>query len=194
MSSIKEVSLRRATVADAEAIAAVRVEGWQTAYRGMIPDQYLDEMLVDDHVLYWKRILQALPAAADKACVYVAESEGHVIGFVSATLLAEPKHGYHAELGALYIRPQWQRAGIGRRMMHKVARTLQSWNCADLVVWVLSDNRLARNFYEELNGEFVLEQEFSWDDMDLKEVGYGWKDLNVLLASVNAVAGSAAVH
>ena len=136
MSSIKEVSLRRATVADAEAIAAVRVEGWQTAYRGMIPDQYLDEMLVDDHVLYWKRILQALPAAADKACVYVAESEGHVIGFVSATLLAEPKHGYHAELGALYIRPQWQRAGIGRRMMHKVARTLQSWNCADLVVWV----------------------------------------------------------
>jgi ribosomal protein S18 acetylase RimI-like enzyme len=194
MSSIKEVSLRRATVADAEAIAAVRVEGWQTAYRGMIPDQYLDEMLVDDHVLYWKRILQALPAAADKACVYVAESEGHVIGFVSATLLVEPKHGYHAELGALYIRPQWQRAGIGRRMMHKVARTLQSWNCADLVVWVLSDNRLARNFYEELNGEFVLEQEFSWDDMDLKEVGYGWKDLNVLLASVNAVAGSAAVH
>ncbi|GGX44770.1 GNAT family N-acetyltransferase [Undibacterium squillarum] len=194
MSSIKEVSLRRATVADAEAIAAVRVEGWQTTYRGMIPDQYLDEMLVDDHVLYWKRILQALPAAADKACVYVAESEGHVIGFVSATLLAEPKHGYHAELGALYIRPQWQRAGIGRRMMHKVARTLQSWNCADLVVWVLSDNRLARNFYEELHGEFVLEQEFSWDDMDLKEVGYGWKDLNVLLASVNAVAGSAAVH
>lgn len=194
MSSIKEVSLRRATVADAEAIAAVRVEGWQTTYRGMIPDQYLDEMLVDDHVLYWKRILQALPAASDKACVYVAESEGHVIGFVSATLLAEPKHGYHAELGALYIRPQWQRAGIGRRMMHKVARTLQSWNCADLVVWVLSDNRLARNFYEELHGEFVLEQEFSWDDMDLKEVGYGWKDLNVLLASVNAVAGSAAVH
>ncbi len=194
MSSIKEVSLRRATVADAEAIAAVRVEGWQTTYRGMIPDQYLDEMLVDDHVLYWKRILQALPAAADKACVYVAESEGHVIGFVSASLLAEPKHGYHAELGALYIRPQWQRAGIGRRMMHKVARTLQSWNCADLVVWVLSDNRLARNFYEELHGEFVLEQEFSWDDMDLKEVGYGWKDLNVLLASVNAVAGSAAVH
>lgn len=194
MSSIKEVSLRRATVADAEAIAAVRVEGWQTTYRGMIPDQYLDEMLVDDHVLYWKRILQALPAAADKACVYVAESEGHVIGFVSATLLAEPKHGYHAELGALYIRPQWQRAGIGRRMMHKVARTLQSWNCADLVVWVLSDNRLARNFYEKLHGEFVLEQEFSWDDMDLKEVGYGWKDLNVLLASVNAVAGSAAVH
>jgi hypothetical protein len=45
MSSIKEVSLRRATVADAEAIAAVRVEGWQTTYRGMIPDQYLDEML-----------------------------------------------------------------------------------------------------------------------------------------------------
>lgn len=194
MSSIKEISLRRATVADAEAIAAVRVEGWQTTYRGMIPDDYLDQLTVDENLLYWRRILEALPAADDKACVYVAESEGHVIGFVSMTVLPEPKLGYRAELGALYIRPAWQRAGIGRRMLHKVARTLQNQGIDNLLVWVLSGNQLARNFYEELGAELLTEQEFSWDDMELKEVGYGWSKLQVLLAAANAVSATDTVH
>src|SRR5450830_1700390 len=86
MSSIKEVSLRRATVADAEAIAAVRVDSWQTTYRGMIPDTYLDQMRIEDSFLHWKQILEALPAAGDRVCVYVAESE--------ATLLASPLAWY----------------------------------------------------------------------------------------------------
>ena len=194
MSSIKEISLRRATVADAEAIAAVRVEGWQTTYRGMVPDSYLDELSVDENMLYWRRILEALPAAGNKAGVYVAESEGHVVGFISMTILAEPRYGYQAELGALYMRPAWQRAGIGRRMLHKVARTLQAQGVDNLLVWVISGNHIARHFYEELGAEFLQEQEFTWDDMELKEVGYGWKNLQILLAAANAVQVPDTVH
>ncbi|WP_343067938.1 GNAT family N-acetyltransferase [Undibacterium jejuense] len=194
MSSIKEVSLRRATVADAEAIAAVRVEAWQTTYRDMIPDTYLDQMRVEDSFLHWKQILQALPAAGDRVCVYVAESEGHIIGFASGMLLPEAKFGMQAELTAIYLRPAWQRSGIGRRMVQKVARTLQAQGAESLLVWVISGNAIARNFYEELGGVLLHEQAFSWDGMDLKEVGYGWRDLSVLMASVNAMPTSSSVH
>jgi len=194
MSSIKEVSLRRATVADAEAIAAVRVESWQTTYLGMIPDSYLEQMRIEDSFLHWKQILEALPAAGDRACVYVAESEGHVIGFASGMLLAEPKHGFRAELTAMYLRPAWQRSGIGRRMVQKVARTLQAQGADNLLVWVISANRIARNFVEDLGAVLLLEQEFSWDGMDLMEAGYGWRDLSVLMASVQALPHSNAVH
>ena len=117
-----------------------------------------------------------------------------MIGFVSTTILAEPRYGYQAELGALYIRPAWQRAGIGRRMLHKIARTLQAQGIDNLLVWVISGNRIARNFYEELGAEFLLEQEFTWDDMELKEVGYGWKNLQILLAAANAVQVPDTVH
>ncbi|WP_230405247.1 GNAT family N-acetyltransferase [Undibacterium rugosum] len=194
MSSIKEVSLRRATVGDAEAIAAVRVESWQTTYRGMIPDSYLDEMRVEDSFLHWKTVLEALPTAGDRACVYVAESEGHIIGFASGMLLERAKHGFSAELSAVYLRPAWQRSGIGRRMVQKVARTLQAQGAQNLLVWLISGNNVARNFCEELGAEFILEQEFSWDGVDLKESGYGWRDLSVLLASVQAMPTSAAIH
>ncbi|MFZ6768975.1 GNAT family N-acetyltransferase [Undibacterium sp. Di26W] len=194
VSSIKEVSLRRATVDDAEAIAAVRVESWKATYRGMIPDSFLDAMRVEDSILQWRQILQAMSEAADRICVYVAESEGQLIGFASGMMLPEPKLGMQSELTAIYLRPAWQRAGIGRRMVQKVARTLQAQGTESLLVWAISDNAIARNFYEELGGVLLIEQAFSWDGMDLMEAGYGWRDLSVLMASVNAMRTPLSLH
>lgn len=194
MSSIKEVSLRRATVADAAAIAAVRIESWLATYRGMIPDAYLDEMKLDDSIMHWRTILEALASAGDRVCVFVAESEGVIIGFASGMLLPEPKLGMNAELTAVCLRPAWQRSGIGRRMVQKVARTLQAQGSDSLLVWVIAGNAIARNFYEELGGALLLEQNFSWDGMDLVEAGYGWQDLSVLMALVNAFPSSPSLH
>ncbi len=186
--------MRRATVDDAQAIAAVRVESWQATYRGMIPDNYLDGMRVEDSMLQWRQILQAMSQAQDRICVYVAESEGHIIGFASGMMLPEPKLGMQAELTAVYLRPAWQRSGIGRRMVQKVARTLQAQGAESLLVWVISGNDIARNFYEELGGALLKEQAFSWDGMDLMEAGYGWRDLSVLMASVNAMRTPLSLH
>nr|WP_315467087.1 GNAT family N-acetyltransferase [uncultured Undibacterium sp.] len=187
MNKIKEIQLRRATVADAEAIAAIRIEGWRTTYRGMIPDSYLNEMDMNENVLHWRTILQALPLKEDSLCVYVAVSEDEIVGFVSAMKLSEPKLDRDGEINAIYIRPQWQRCGIGKRMLHKAARSLQAMGCTSCVIWVIDGNSQARNFYEELGGEILIEQDFSWDGLDLTEVGYGWNDLSVMMASADAL-------
>lgn len=187
MSKIKEIQLRKANLADAEAIAAIRIEAWRTTYRGMIPDTYLDNMQMEENVLQWRTILQALPAKEDSLRVYVAISDDEVIGFVSVIKLPEPKLGKDGEINAIYIRPQWQRCGIGKRMMHKAARSLQEMGCHGCVIWVIDGNSPARNFYEELGGEILIEQDFSWDGLDLTEVGYGWNDLSVLFAAADAL-------
>lgn len=194
MSGIKEVSLRRATVADAEAIAKVRIESWLASYRGIIPDTYLDSMKLEESALHWRTILEALAVAGERICVFVAESEGQVIGFVSGMLLPEAKLGMQAELTAIYLRPAWQRSGIGRRMLQKVARVFQAQGINSLLAWVISDNAAARNFYEDLGGALLREQDFNWDSLELKETGYGWKDLSVLMASVHALPSSPALH
>lgn len=194
MSKIKEIQLRRATVFDAEAIAAIRIEGWRTTYRGMIPDSYLDDMDMNENLLHWRTILQALPAKEDALCVYVAVSDNEIVGFVSAMKLAQVKLGKEGEINAIYIRPQWQRCGIGKRMMHKAARSLQAMGCQSCVIWVIDGNAQARNFYEELGAEILVEQDFSWDGLDLTEVGYGWNDLKILLASAQAMPLPGAVQ
>jgi GNAT superfamily N-acetyltransferase len=173
---VGEVVIRRATVADASVIAAVRIDSWRATYRGIIPDDYLDGMKVEDSTAIWSRILSATSSAAN---VFVAEVDGEVLGFAAGMTLKEAKLGYDSELTAIYLEPSVQRAGIGRRLVAHVAATLASAGANNMLVWVLAENRQARQFYEMLGAELLVEQPFSWDGLDLQEAGYGWRTIRV---------------
>jgi hypothetical protein len=44
---VRQVVLRPCTVADAEAVERLPVSGWKAAYRGLVPDSFLDSMPAD---------------------------------------------------------------------------------------------------------------------------------------------------
>ena len=180
------IAVRRATAGDAPAIARVRVDSWRSTYRGMIPDAYLDGMKVEASTALWDRVLTAAP---NTACVFVAEHGTDIVGFSAGNRLREPKHGFDAELAAVYLRREFQRAGLGRRLVGAVAETQRALAATGLLTWVIAGNKPARAFYEGLGGELIVEQPFQWDGMDLMEAGYGWRDLSALAAAC-AIAAS----
>jgi len=171
---VGHVEIRRASVADAEAIAQVRIDSWRASYRGIMPDAYLDGMKTEESTRLWTRVLSA---GSDAACTFVAEIDGELVGFAAGITLAEPKLEFDAELTALYILPSAQRAGIGRRLLTQVAATLAAAGAPDMLVWVLAQNAKAREFYAHLGAELLAEQAFKWDELDLIEVAYGWRDI-----------------
>jgi GNAT superfamily N-acetyltransferase len=173
------VAIRRATPGDAPAIARVRVDSWRTTYRGMIPDAYLDGMQVEASTALWDRVLNA---GVNTTCVFVAAHGAEVVGFSCGNRLAEPKHGFDAELAAVYLRREFQRAGLGRQLVGAVAEAQRGAGATGLITWVIAGNRPAREFYQRLEGELVVEQPFNWDGMDLVEAAYGWRDLARLAA------------
>lgn len=173
---VGDVVIRRATVADAGVIAAVRIDSWRTTYRGIIPDDYLDGMKIEDSAAIWSRILSATSNAAN---VFVAEVDGEVLGFAAGMTLKEAKLGFDSELTAIYLESSVQRAGIGRKLVAHVAAALASAGANNMLVWVLADNRPARQFYEMLGAELLAEQPFSWDGLELQEAGYGWRTIRV---------------
>lgn len=173
-------TIRLATPHDATAIAQVRVIAWRTTYRGMIPAAYLDAMKVEDSAALWERILTASPNTTN---TFVAEAAGLVAGFASGLMLPEPRLGFDAELSAVYLEREYQRQGVGRRLVARVAAAQQAHGATGLIVWVIAGNKLARAFYESLGAELLLEQPFEWDGMDLVEAGYGWRDLAALAAA-----------
>jgi ribosomal protein S18 acetylase RimI-like enzyme len=175
---ISNVVLRRATAADAAAIAALRIDSWRASYTGVIPDSYLDDMNVDESTELWLRILSA-PGAKTTA-VFVAEVDREIVGFSAGMMLVEKKFDFDAELTATYLKPAAQDQGLGTRLVRMVADSFQTLGANGLLVWVLSENKAGRQFYEKLGGELLIEQDFSWDDLDLKEVGYGFRDLTTL--------------
>ena len=49
--------IRFATPDDAERLASVHVETWKSAYRGQVPDAYLDALSVQDRPGVWHELL-----------------------------------------------------------------------------------------------------------------------------------------
>ena len=179
-----EPRLRRATPTDAAGIARVRVEGWRTAYRGIVPDAYLAAMRVEDSEAQWQRVLGAPP---NRTTTMVAEEAGAVIGFASALMLPEPRFGLDAELTAIYLAADRRRMGLGRRLVGSLGEAQQALGATGFLTWVIAQNRGARTFCERFGAELLVEQPFEWDGLHLVEAGYGWRDLPALIAA-SAVA------
>jgi GNAT superfamily N-acetyltransferase len=174
------IDIRRATRADAPAIAQVRIDGWRATYRGLIPAAYLDAMELAPSVAMWDRVLEAGPGAAS---VFVATRDGEIIGFAAGNRLQERKHGADAELTAVYVRREFQRAGLGHRLVAAVADAQRALGATAMIAWVIAGNQVARHFFEGLGGALVVEQPFQWDGMDLVEAGYVFTGLSALAAA-----------
>jgi GNAT superfamily N-acetyltransferase len=142
-------TLRRAGPGDARAIAEVSVAGWQAAYRGILPDEFLDSLRVDSRERGWHEMLARDELGRTPA--WVAEENGLVSGFVSCGPPRDedvPLPG--AEVYAIYVRPERWRDGLGRALLETATAHLQAGGARTLVLWVLEANDRARAFYESM--------------------------------------------
>ena len=164
--------MRAAGVADAAAIARVHVATWRTAYRGLLPDDFLDSLSEPGYEARWAGTI-GNPAVR----VYVAEEGEAVVGFASGGRERAGERGFSGELYALYVLEEAQRHGHGRQLVRAVVEGLREMRLRDMIVWVLRDNPGARRFYERLGGIFVREQPITIGSTVLQEVSYGWTRL-----------------
>ena len=136
-------SVRRATPADAAAIAEVHGRSWQVAYRGIVPDDVLDGLSVVQRERVWADLL-----ARDDGgpLVLVGEHDGHVIGFCSALTQGRDDPD-HAEITAIYVDPGHWRAGAGSALLGAALAELRAAHCAAVRLWVFAGNERALAFY-----------------------------------------------
>lgn len=164
---------RRAERSDSAAIARVHVATWRTAYRGILPDDFLASL---DESFYAERWERTLVDATTR--VYVAENADGIIGFASGGRERAGEDGYTGELYAIYVLQEAQGRGHGRRLVRAVVGGLRELRLPDMLVWVLRDNAPARGFYESLGGKYVREQPITVGATQLQEVSYGWRSLD----------------
>lgn len=130
------MTVRAATLADAPAIASVHVRTWQTAYRGLMPDELLADLSVERRTELWQRMIP-------RGIVWVAETDGEVVGFASAGPSRDNDAPF--ELYAIYVLESAQGTGLGAALAHAALGAEP-----DVVVWVLDTNTPARRFYERI--------------------------------------------
>ncbi|WP_119296159.1 GNAT family N-acetyltransferase [Streptomyces sp. YIM 130001] len=146
------IRVRAMTLADAEAVAAIRVRGWQSAYRGLVPDGHLDAMDVTENAARQReRLLHRDPLTTD----LVAERDGVAIGWgcvgpyrPGGGSAPEPADRPDGELYALYVDPHAFGTGAGRALLTALLEMAAAAGHGRLLLWVLEGNVLARRFYE----------------------------------------------
>jgi len=173
-----EIAIRTAKPQDAAGIARVRVTTWKIAYRGLIPQEILDQQDIGVDTLRFQEILSNLPAGRNTFVAEVAESQGQpaeIAGFASCGTERDSDPEYSGELYALYVLPEFQGRGIGRRLVQAAADFLKGQNHQRMVIYVLRDNLPSRKFYEAIGGKAVREKMADIRGVLLPEVGYGYE-------------------
>ncbi|MET9254652.1 GNAT family N-acetyltransferase [Streptomyces sp. NPDC003717] len=139
--------VREMALADCQAVAAIRIGGWRHAYRGLMPQAYLDGLGLAEET----ERRRALFARADPAVVnLVAEdAAGRLTGWACHGPYREDgRRTADAELYAVYVDPAHLGTGVGRALLAESVRRCAAAGRARMLLWVLRDNARARRFYE----------------------------------------------
>ena len=165
------LTIRPATLNDAQAIARIRVQGWRFAYQGLISQDYLDSLSVAEDTERMRGYLSQFPqnsppsrpesvqgsSDGEKRSFMLATRGDAVLGFCRFSAApdkadcaerAVPGGTMNGRLHALYIDPDSLGQGIGHALMNHALSTFAAWGCERATLWVLEGNSRAISFYE----------------------------------------------
>ncbi|UNO39269.1 GNAT family N-acetyltransferase [Streptomyces sp. MST-110588] len=159
---VERLRIRNMTQDDIDAVADIRVRGWQAAYVGLVPQAYLDGMSAAEEAAHRRAFFAAPPPGV---VALVAERDGELVGFAGfgpvhtsdedtsgpPASAEEPYEGgsSEGELYTLYLLPECIGTGVGRALLDACLEGAARNGFRTLRLWVLKGNAHARRFYEK---------------------------------------------
>ena len=169
---MQNIIIRNVKQEDLWSVSSIVVEGWKSAYRGIIEDDFLDSLNIEDN---YNRRLEDYKENG----FIVAEVNNEVVGFCRYTinnLFSQDVKDIDCELCAIYVKPDLKKQGIGKVLFNYV---IQENNNKNMILWCLKENYNSRKFYEKMGGILYDENEIEKGGKKYKEVGYRY-DLSKL--------------
>src|SRR6202163_4373024 len=162
------IEIRRAKASDAPAVTSAHDEAWRTAYQGIIPGTELEKLINRRGPAWWDSAIRkgsriALPQFGDKIAGYANYGRNRARSLY-----------YDGEIYELYLRPEFQGLGFGRRLFTAARRDLLQSGLKSMVIWALSDNDPATEFYRALGGRMVARSSEKFGPKSLDKVAFAW--------------------
>ena len=162
------IKIRNIKKEDIPEVVNIQIDGWRAAYKGMIDDEYLENMNVENKIKMREKDYI-------ETGFIVAEHDNKVVGFCRYTDNIEktpetPKAD--CELRALYVKPELKHNGIGKKMFQYTVNEFKNIGKTKMVLWCLKDNVLARKFYEKMGGIIIKERLIHIGNKDYQEVAF----------------------
>lgn len=142
-------TVRPATPADADAIGLVQVETWCAAYKGLLPDEAIEQFDLAARQRMWRDVLAR--GRRPGSATFVAELDGSVVGFADVGACRGEEGA--GELYAIYLHPSCWDRGMGRALLERAEESLRSSGFTRAVLWVMEGNERAERFYRAAEWE-----------------------------------------
>lgn len=145
-------------------IGRIYEESWRFAYKGIIPQDYLDNI----SARHWA---DRLDREGWSSLVLLENGRPVGTGCVCPSRwTAYPGCG---EIVSLYLLPEYIGKGFGRLLLNAAVQELVGQGYRDILLWVLEANHRARTFYEHagfISGEAYMKDTIG--GKDVREVLY----------------------
>lgn len=171
-----EINIRKAKHSDLNGIIRVNVETWKTAYKGVVPDKYIQGFGIRTQDKKWQAQLNNM---IDENVFFIAENnKGEIVGFAIGGSERSKNPNYKGELMGIYILKEYQKQGIGKALTKKIVENLIKMKVNTMLVWVLENNPY-RAFYDTLGGKVIDKKKH--ETLRLPVVAYGYDNLKELI-------------
>ena len=163
------IGIRWSTDDDSDRLAELHREAWRNAYAGIIPGLALERMLARRGGGWWRR-MHGLGARA-----LVLEFDGSIAGYATLGPSRSRDGGTaRGEIYELYLRPECQGVGFGRRLFRAARDRLGAAGLKRLLVWALADNAAACRFYRAMGGRECGRSHERIGGVRLEKIGFAW--------------------
>jgi ribosomal protein S18 acetylase RimI-like enzyme len=163
------IEIRQAKPADAVAVAQTHDEAWRAAYQGIIPGPELDKLINRRGPDWWE---SAIRKGSRVAILAFGDT---IAGYANYGRNRARSLYYDGEIYELYLRPEFQGLGFGRRLFSAARRDLLQSGLKSLVIWALSDNDPAVEFYRALGGRAVARSSERFGTRVLDKIAFAWQ-------------------
>jgi len=139
------IKIQNAILEDSRGLGVVHSESWKVAYKGIVPDSFLEKMTVGNSK---KRFERALSQGIEKNIV--AFEGDQIVGFMCIGKSRDDDSNHSVgEIWGIYVLPSHWRQGIGTELLLYGLSSLKAEEYSKVTLWVLEDNINARRFYEK---------------------------------------------
>lgn len=145
-------------------ISGIYEQSWKFAYKGIIPQSFLDSIPHGKWVSHLGK---------DSMHHLVIDEDGWLTGTASFCASRWEQFAGYGELVSIYLLPEYMGKGRGAALMAEALKGLSDAGFDRVMLWVLEDNHRARRFYEKqgfICAEVFLENEIG--GKLLREVAY----------------------
>jgi len=140
----QNIDIRLATPSDAEGMAEVHMRSWESAYKDIIPVDFIREKNATRPEQFRNMI------TAENNSHYVITVNDRIIGILTVDFSRDDDaDDSFYEVHGIYLHPDYYRKGIGTQAMEFAFDKACRLGKSIITLWVLADNTNSIRFYEK---------------------------------------------